>query len=874
MHKKWIAPCWLAALIALALNLPWFAYVYVSHWSQTGYLICLCAFVAGMAAFTLFTLLLKGGMKRGRLALLTAASAVAFLGLHAGSGGIFNIALYHGSGKGPVLAASAAILLAAAQIGLLAVIGKRALRDRAERAAAAPVILALGVITAALLVLGAHTKLFYVDEPVMKKPAPPQGETALTPYVPAAPALAPRLIETLYPTEDAVVAEIVATEAPYAADPTGRTDSTAAIQQVIDDCALAGGGTVWLPAGRYLVTGSVAVRTYVTLRGDWQDPDEGTAYGTIILAKPPSSDALLPGLFAVDTSAGVLGLTVYYPDQRIDDVKPYPYTFSAAAGMLQSVVNCTVLNGYRGLGAVDDIFHEQLTVENFKGTFLSVGIASYRGSDTGTTKNVSIDPKYWTEAAQEFACADPAALRAYTRVHTTGIELGDMDWEQFSNVRIRGCETGVRTVRGYRESGFIGSFYDLDVRDCGVGVSVEYPDPHGFNIANSHVEGDEAAIKNIAGNKLRTCGVEIVGPVEGKLLQTEFEALPRAVDYNRKPPRPPARLFAVEADASGMTDCAAAIQQAIDECAAAGGGVVYLPAGRYRLSSPVTVPAHVELRGTAATAQREWYASFEGRDCPAGGAVIYAYQAFCETEAQADRAEALITLAGEGAGIRGLRFVCPENKLQYDMPPSAYLIRGRAQGVYAVNLSLLAPWNGIDFRGCDGHLIKKITCFAFHNMAAAGGENGMVEGCLHNGNLYRHRYDFPDWPFQDCGGVFELRGYDRPMDVFPLIFDSTSRVQTDVLRIADAKGQTVLNTISFGTRTLIDAENSENTLVVNYNADAVGHTPLFWRFSAGVPALRVSGGGMVAINELRSRGRLFEASGGARVSVYNRDETA
>ncbi|MDR2686687.1 MAG: hypothetical protein LBB75_02965, partial [Oscillospiraceae bacterium] len=501
-------------------------------------------------------------------------------------------------------------------------------------------------------------------------------------------------------------------------------------------------------------------------------------------------------------------------------------------------------------------FHEQLTLENFKGTFLSVGIASYRSSDTGTTKNVVIDPKYWAEAGGEFACDDPAALRAYMRANATGLELADLDWEQFCNVRIRGCETGVRTVKGLRESGFIGSFYDLDIRDCGVGISVESPAPHGFSIANSYVQGDEAAIRNMDGNTLRACGVEIVGKVEGKLIQTEFESLPRNIDYYRRAPRPPARLFPVEADASGITDCAAAIQQAIDKCALSGGGVVYLSAGRYRLNSPVTLPANVELRGTAATAQRE-----DSREDAAGGAVVYAYPAFCETGAQADKAEALITLAGENAGVRGLRFVCPENRVQYAMPPSAYLIRGRAPGVYAVNISFLAPWNGIDFRNCDGHFIKKITCYALHNMAAVGGENGLVEGCLHNGNAYRCTYDFPEWHHSEGGD-------------FGLIFDSTSRIQTDVWRIEGARDQTVLNMISFGARTLIDAENSEGTLVVNYNADAVGHTPLFWRFSVAAPALRVNGGSLIAVNELRSRGRLFEAREGARVSVCNPDETA
>ncbi|MCB9738585.1 MAG: hypothetical protein H6747_04895 [Deltaproteobacteria bacterium] len=52
------------------------------------------------------------------------------------------------------------------------------------------------------------------------------------------------------------------------ADPSGATDSTAAIQQAIDQVAAAGGGTVWLPKGLYRVDGTLLVQAADTvLRG-------------------------------------------------------------------------------------------------------------------------------------------------------------------------------------------------------------------------------------------------------------------------------------------------------------------------------------------------------------------------------------------------------------------------------------------------------------------------------------------------------------------------------------------------------------------------------------------------------------------------------
>ena len=81
------------------------------------------------------------------------------------------------------------------------------------------------------------------------------------------PAQAPQIVETVYPTEDVVVADIVATQAPYSADPTGERDCTAVLQRAVDDCAANGGGTVFLPVGRLLpcaATGRTPTRARIT----------------------------------------------------------------------------------------------------------------------------------------------------------------------------------------------------------------------------------------------------------------------------------------------------------------------------------------------------------------------------------------------------------------------------------------------------------------------------------------------------------------------------------------------------------------------------------------------------------------------------------
>ncbi len=68
----------------------------------------------------------------------------------------------------------------------------------------------------------------------------------------------------------------------------------------------------------------------------------------------------------------------------------------------------------------------------------------------------------------------------------------------------------------------------------------------------------------------------------------------------RKPKPWPAARFDVRefgAEGSGATDDTAAIQAALDKGGAAGGGVVYLPRGRYRVTATLTLPRFVALRG-------------------------------------------------------------------------------------------------------------------------------------------------------------------------------------------------------------------------------------------------------------------------------------
>lgn len=682
----------------------------------------------------------------------------------------------------------------------------------------------------------------------------------------------PRIAPAKFAAQDVIIADIVVDQGNYGADATGAADSTAAIQRAIDDCYAAGGGTVFLPDGTYKVTGNITVRAFVTLRGDWQDPDTGTKYGTIIKADVASTDEDLPALFSIMGSAGVMGLTVYYPEQDINDVKPYPYTFYIPGGhegfMLQSVTNCTVINGYKGIAAcINGGGHEMMTIDNVKGTFLYRGATAYNQSDVGTWKNLTISNKYWAGAGAAFNSPERSELDAYTRKNAIGLVLGDLEWTQFANIEIADCKYGIHIVKGMRIE-FAGSLFNVRIERCDVGIQVDSIDARwGMIVAKSQIYGSENAIMNNTFGVVKLAGTELSGGQAGgkfvvKNIGQLFDFIKSlfryginanrkyliecdnldgyTVDYSAAPYKPAENLFTVQADKTGAVNASPAIQAALD-LAAGAGGVVYIPAGKYRMNEPVTVPAGVELRGSSSVPTRDQPGSSRGT-------VILAYYGL--NPGNPDTDTALITL-GTNAGVRGIRIFFPENTCVRPgalgtVQTGSYAIRGSGSGVYVINSAIAAAYNGIDFRGCDNHHIKKFVSCCYNNAIVAGGSNGIIEGCLQNGTvLARNGLNLPNW-------------VDEGSQMFPYLFNAVTRIQTEYIKLDGAESQTIYNCFSYGVKTFMNNTNSVDLLAFNIGADNIGGTMLI-----------TQGGSAAIINMMRYNGSSY-TNNGTELKLYNR----
>ncbi len=658
-----------------------------------------------------------------------------------------------------------------------------------------------------------------------------------------------KLVETKYETEDVVIADYIPTELGYAVDPTGKTDSTAGLQQALFDCYKQGGGTVYLPEGNYAISDTIYVPPYVTLRGDWQDPDVEAfdgAYGTIISVWMESEDSETAGAFKLGGSGGVVGLTVYYPLQSMECIMPYPYTFYVdGVGpnyMLSTIHNVTIINGYRGIGTPYENAHEQLTLDNIKGTFLANGVNISNSADVGTVKNITISNRYWKNASADCMNAAPAKLLDnYTKKYATGMKLGDLEWTNFSNISIEGCAIGINTVSGERIQ-FAGSMIDLSITDCAQGFVVDGMDERwGTVIARSSIEG---GIVNYAEGKIKVTDVEISGDVTGikedsLIKEDEVDLSGYSIDYYRSYVKPQAKLVVADLPNGLFSDAAPKLQEALDEAGEAGGGVVYVPAGLYRMHTALKVPAGVELRGSSSVATRDQ------AGCSAG-TVFYCYYGDDASNGAED--VAFITLTGENAGINGVRIIYPENGPKSSDINSTYAVRGNAKGVYAVNCAIAGAAYGVDFTGCDNHYISRVMTTCYYNAFRLGGTGGFMTACLQNGTILCRvsSVGLSDW-------VTDL-------DAFEFLLNPILRQKCTCIILEGAKDEVIYNSFAYGVKTFLSNNGAENTLAVNLGTD---------NLETSSPQIRVEGGSLSVINMMRFNGYSYDLESGS-LAMYNR----
>jgi len=300
-----------------------------------------------------------------------------------------------------------------------------------------------------------------------------------------------RVVSTRFPTADVVVAGCTVKEAGARGD--GRTDDTAAFQSAMGSMARAGGGTVFVPEGRYAIRGNLRVPTGVTLRGEWEKPrPKAPLRGTILLAYAGRGAMEGRPFIALRQCSGVKCLAIWYPEQEAHSIVPYPFCIEQMGSASGAVANVTLVNPY--LGIRTDYGSYLHYIHNVYGSPLWTGIEIDFVSDTGRVDNIQFGPDFWTSSGLPGAPIASGPHAAWMRANGTGMLFRRYEWIYSAFVSLKAYNTGVRIVNSKAFGETNGQMYRYAIADCGIAVDIVDANFAGISFTKCAMEDSEYGV--------------------------------------------------------------------------------------------------------------------------------------------------------------------------------------------------------------------------------------------------------------------------------------------------------------------------------------------------------------------------------------------
>ncbi|MGV8133790.1 MAG: glycosyl hydrolase family 28-related protein [Mangrovibacterium sp.] len=615
-----------------------------------------------------------------------------------------------------------------------------------------------------------------------------------------------------YPTNSTIIAGYSVSD--FGAKGDGVTDDSKAFQKAMNAMNHYGGGVVFVPEGKYLITEPLLIYENITLRGEWKAPDENGIHGTLLMVKTGKGNEQAKAFITLQRCAGVKELNIWYPEQDPQKVVAYPWCIHQPGEENATVENVTLVNPYLGIriGDRDNALHY---IHHVYGTPLKTGLLFDRCFDIGRLEGIHFNPDVWSNSRLPGAPRREDVLSC-TLKNGTALVMYRSDWEYGYDIRAEGYRVGFEISGSPRlnlESGAPeaypnAQFYGFELTNCEKAVLVEGANPYGIAFTRSRFQGKKVgfeaaetfnsviqfhdcsfmgqqALKNNGNGHfaLQHCRIDqgevmlfdgsvtildteisedvpsvyLAAPVQqAELLgnrispscklvydrgnsriktgpaPSPFRRLPDfkpAADKNCRPGKEKLYLITgapYHADKYGEKDCAPAIQKAIDDASADGGGIVFFPAGDYKVHGNLVLKEGVELRGIS-----------EGpHHTVSAGTVLY----ICTGKGKEKEANPFIRMKSR-SGIQGLCFHYPDQNY-YQISPYPFMIRGEGDHLYLVNISATNPYRMIDLatHRCDDHYLSYVAGSPLSAGFQVGG--GSSNGCIKNTQFNPHYWAF------------------------------------------------------------------------------------------------------------------------------------
>ena len=641
----------------------------------------------------------------------------------------------------------------------------------------------------------------------------------------------------------------------YTVDQTGLTDASTTIQSALDYVSGLGGGTVYIPSGKYLLNNQLQIPSRVTLVGDFKGPS-ASDYGTVFLCNKThdgTTSIRNNAQIIVNNNAGINGATFYYPNQNITSVTQYGKTIYAYGNLTATISNIFFINAYDGI-AVNDASEgagELVNLENIYGTCLHNGISGYYQSDAGTWNNINISPSYYENALSEYRCNNSTALYKYTRTNLIGMTLGDLDDFSFDKVNIDNANTGIyfsKEVSYLRPlQAFWGLLNDVNLTDCVTGIYAERLFSGAGALFTHSSLGKVINVSSDGLLKLSKCRYDELLGSGTTMIESGSET------YQASPSHDSSNTFSIPAkayyidslDDTGVTDVSAALQTEIDKCQ--NGGVIIIKNGTYRLNNPIVIPNNTMITSFGNSFSRTTNSESKSE--------LVKFISYSN--------DACVKL-GQYSGINGIRIYNV-----YKDPDTAYTtlhagnsdsyvaVKAIGNNAFAINTEASYTFTSFDFSNSSNHYMKYCYGSAYETFIKTNGSGKLVSSlsnltflarcCLHdfaqaNTTALEKYFNFEDSSKDEA--------HDKARDI--------TRTYCTMIKISGGS-EVVLGCFSYGVKTLIES-NSANLLAVNTSQDNLKDTSYMYI---------INGGDAKIVNSLRVFGSSFNLVSG-HLEIYSR----
>ncbi len=295
----------------------------------------------------------------------------------------------------------------------------------------------------------------------------------------------------------------------------GKFDNTDAFQSALNEAGKVG-ATVYVPAGQFLFNDVLTIPRGVSLVGSKAGPN--TIYydqGTLLMPLNGRDSEIGPAFLTLNSGSTIRGFGIIYPEQKPDDIRPYPYCIKAT-GRSANIIDVSIANAYNGIDC-GSTWNEGVNIKNVYLCALRRGLYIDRQSDIGRYENIHIHSVAWWDVyypekgrKDEYSKAWRTSVNKFTKENLEGFIIGRCDWAYMTNCFVIWAKVGFRFIATPDQPDRSGNILitQSGSDDGPLAVLVEKVQQHaGISFSNCQfMDGVQINESNSGPVKLTSCG--------------------------------------------------------------------------------------------------------------------------------------------------------------------------------------------------------------------------------------------------------------------------------------------------------------------------------------------------------------------------------